>query len=149
MGLTTLDRPIAPQAVLTDAQTKQLPDRSDQTSINTLKNAARAPNPNNAQVPSRAGSSRSQRKIHAVTPILLPGLWVGSTPKSFVKRLFFFFFFLTPSFWPPPAFRFTHGKTYLTRAVSHCGLAIYITKYVKAKKKKNYGNSNIYFTMQK
>jgi hypothetical protein len=35
--------------------------------------------------------------------------------------------------------------------VSHFGLfAIYIKKYIlRQKKKKNYGNSNIYFTMQK
>jgi hypothetical protein len=37
-------------------------------------------------------------------------------------------------------------STYLTklktRGVSHCGLAIYIKKYLKAKKE-NYGNSNI------
>jgi hypothetical protein len=32
---------------------------------------------------------------------------------------------------------------YITRGVSHCGLAIYIKKYLKAKEELNYGNSNI------
>jgi hypothetical protein len=31
----------------------------------------------------------------------------------------------------------------ITRGVSHYGGAIYMKKYLKAKKKKNYGNSNI------
>jgi len=36
-------------------------------------------------------------------------------------------------------------KTDKTTGLSHCGLVIYIKKYLKAKKKKkkNYGNSNI------
>jgi hypothetical protein len=42
-------------------------------------------------------------------------------------------------------------KGYETRGVSNCvwGLAIYIKKGILRQKKKNYGNSNISFTMQK